>query len=337
MEQRERLGLPAAAERPDHRGPELAAPVTSPAPAAASADRDPARRADLVVELGVEELPADDLTSALASFASARPSVLPAAGLELRQRRRSRARRDGWCSRATSVGVREAVREETVKGPPATAAFDKEGKPTRAAEGFARTNGVAVDQLTTEESGGRATWWPRKRVESRPALELLGESIEKPVWRRSASAARCTGRRPRSTFSRPIRWLLALWGDEVVPARSPAWQAASRPGRRAAPKPGSCERAVGRRLSRRRVERARRRCSRPTSGSGGSWSRVERLAESAGGRLDEDADLLEEVANLVEWPMPLLGSFDPAALDAPAEALVTVMKKHQRYFPIYGR
>src|SRR6185369_11002492 len=60
------------------------------------------------------------------------------------------------------------------------------------------------------------------------------------------------------------------------------------------------------------------------------------LAESAGGRLDEDADLLEEVTNLVEYPTPVLGSFDPAALDAPAEALITVMKRHQRYFPVYG-
>ena len=65
--------------------------------------------------------------------------------------------------------VRETVREETFKGPPASVAYDNDGKPTRAAEGFARTNGVAVEDLTTEESGGRAYVVARKRVESRPA------------------------------------------------------------------------------------------------------------------------------------------------------------------------
>ena len=116
-----------------------------------------------------------------------------------------------------SAGVRETVREETVKGPPATAAFDKDGNPTRAAEGFARSNGVTVDQLTTEESGGRTYVVARKRVESRPALELLGESVER-LFGGLRFGRSMYWETPEVTFSRPIRWLLALWGDEVVPA-----------------------------------------------------------------------------------------------------------------------
>jgi glycyl-tRNA synthetase len=296
-------------------------------------DRDPARVADLVVELGVEELPVDDVTSALTQLRERAPGVLQEAGL-----RYDGLTVDGTPRRlvlsVNGVGVREAVRDETVKGPPASAAFDKEGKPTRAAEGFARSSGVPVDQLTVEESGGRSYVVARRRVESRPALELLGESVEK-LFGGLRFGRSMYWQTPDVSFSRPIRWLLALWGDELVPAsvgRVPSGAVTWTP---RGVEPQAVEvlsageypeivKRLGVMLS---VEERRRQIL--------DQSRA--LAESVGGRLDDAEDLLDEVTNLVEYPTPVLGSFDPASLDAPAEALITVMKKHQRYFPVYGQ
>ena len=329
VEQRERLGYPMLASGPvtDVSAFAPAVPATGVA-----TGLDPARRADLLVELGVEELPAGDLTSAIGQLRDRAGDVLKAAGLHV-----GNVTVEGTPRRlvlaVTGVGVRETVREETVKGPPASAAYDKDGKPTRAAEGFARSNGLSVEQLTTEESGGRAYVVARKRVESRPALELLGESIER-LFGGLRFGRSMFWETPEVTFSRPIRWLLALWGTEQVPATvggvrssTVTWTPRGMEARpvevmSAADYPEVVER-IGVVLSVKERQRQILEQSRA-------------LAASAGGRLDEDDDLLEEVANLVELPMPLLGSFDPASLDAPAEALITVMKKHQRYFPIYG-
>ncbi|MGE3267569.1 MAG: glycine--tRNA ligase subunit beta [Chloroflexota bacterium] len=332
VEQRERLGYPLLAPTPDDDGT-----LTVGDSGAASADAtdpagDPMRCADLLVELGVEELPSADVASAAGQLRERAAGILSAAGLAFESLSVESTPRRLVLSVA-SVGVREAVREETVKGPPATAAFDKEGKPTRAAEGFARSNGVSVEQLTVEESGGRSYVVARKRVESRPALELLGESIEK-LYGSIRFGRAMYWETPEVTFSRPVRWLLALWGDEIVPAMVARVQS----GRLTRAPRGSDQQPV----SVASADAYRRQLA----SLGVELSTAERrqriladsntLAESVGGRLDADDGLLDEVANLVEWPTPLLGSFDPAALDAPAEALVTVMKKHQRYFPIYG-
>ena len=335
LDQRERLGFPMVPKQADPDG-DGAAQVTTATVAgvgrAVAPDVDPTRQADLLVELGVEELPSDDVTSAVRQLQERAANTLSAAGLTFKDVSVDATPRRLVLS-VKNVGVKEAVREEMVKGPPATAAFDKEGKPTRAAEGFARSNGVTVDQLTTEESGGRTYVVARRRVESRPALELLGESIEK-LYGGIRFGRTMYWETPEVAFSRPVRWLLALWGDEVVPAtvsrvqshrltRAPRGSD-QRPVRVAAAAAyPSMLRELGVVLS----TAARRQTILEES---------QKLAASAGGRLDADDDLLDEVANLVEWPTPLLGSFDPASLEAPAEALVTVMKKHQRYFPIYA-
>jgi len=326
--QRERLGFPLL-----NSAPPAAVSTVAPLDASVSdTSLDPARRADLLVEVGVEELPADDVTTAISQLRERAPAVLADAGLAFDDILVQATPRRIVLSVA-NVGVRDTVRDETVKGPPATAAFDKEGKPTRAAEGFARTHGLSVDQLTVQESAGRSYVMACKRVESRPVLDLLGECIARLVHGLRFGRS-MYWETPEVTFSRPIRWLLALWGSEHVPATVSGVSSGTitRMPRGAEPRdiavasaaayPGIMD-DIGVVLS---VDERRRRIL--------DESRA--LAEAAGGRLDDDHDLLEEVVNLVEWPTPLLGSFDLAALAAPPEALVTVMKKHQRYFPLYS-
>jgi len=329
LEQREQAGFPLLGTA-DARSAEPATASASSAHPAAAAD--PARRDDLVIELGVEELPADDLTSALDQLRASVPRAFGAAGLE-----HGAVVVAGTPRRiavtVAGVGVREAVREEVVKGPPAAAAFDKDGTPTRAAEGFARSAGVTVDRLSTQEIGGRAYVVATKRTEAPPATEQLASALA------DALGALKFGRQmywdtPKIVFSRPVRWLVALWGDEVVPAE----YAGVRAGRTTLPPRGSdgavaaIESAGDYAATLERLGvvldvAARRKAIVAQSRA---------LAETVNGHIEGDQALLDEVANLVEWPTPILGSFEPASLDAPAAALVTVMKKHQRYFPIHG-
>jgi glycyl-tRNA synthetase len=330
VEQREQLGFPLGDGRSTYDPAPAQALVQ--ARGAARPGLDPARRADLVAELGVEELPAGDVSSAIVQLRERAPGVLKEAGLAFEAVTVEGTPRRLVLS-VENVGVLETVRDEVVKGPPATVAFDPQGNPTRAAEGFARTNGVAVEDLEIEEERGRKYVVARKRVESAPAPALLGESIEK-LFGGLRFGRSMFWDTPEVTFSRPVRWLLALWGDEVVPATvarvssgNRTWTPRGTEARAvevasAASYPATLEQ-IGVVLS---VDERRQQIL--------EQSRA--LAESVGGRLDDDPDLLEEVGNLVELPTPLLGSFDSAALDAPPEALVTVMKKHQRYFPIYG-
>ena len=331
LEQRERLDYPLLAKTPDFgdAGPSTVVLGLSPVSAAAA---DPEVRANLVVELGVEELPADDLSSALAQIQSTGPDLLTDAGLVFENLKVVGTPRRLVLT-ADAVGIREAAREETVKGPPAAAAFDADGKPTRAAEGFARSAGVSVADLQTEEIGGRPYLVARRRVESRPAAELLGEAIERMLGRIRFGKT-MYWKRPEISFSRPARWLLALWGSDVIPTGFAGVDS----GRQTWPPRGSEQKPTSIPSSDEYLARlAELGVVLPVEERQRQILESSRaLAASVGGKLDEDEDLLAEVANLVEWATPLLGQFDPESLSAPAAALVTVMKKHQRYFPVYG-
>jgi glycyl-tRNA synthetase len=325
VEQRAALGHPLA-------GTVRVEPPPRP-PAEPPPDSDAERRADLLVELGVEELPAVDLSAALDRLRTTAPSTLEAAGLAHGPIEVSGTPRR-LVVLVRDVIRREAAREELLKGPPAAAAYDADGNPTRAAEGFARSAGVEVGALEAREIGGRSYVVARRRLEARPTTEILvdwvaalfgGLRFSRPMYWES----------PDVLFSRPVRWLVALWGEAVVPASFAGVSA----GRTTFPPRGLPQEPVrvastadyAVELGERGVvlDPARRRDL--------ILDRCRGLAAEAGGLVDEDPALLDEVANLVERPEPLLGSFDPRYLDAPAVALVTVMKKHQRYFPIYDR
>ena len=234
------------------------------------------------------------------------------------------------------LAARQPDLEQVVKGPPAARAFDPGRQPTPAAEGFARSKGVPVADLQVREIDGGSYVVAVVRQAGRPALAVLAEALPGLI----ASLRFDKSMRWNSTnvaFSRPIRWLLALFGEPgsvpfdyagLTPAAStrglrfcqPAGYSRRQPGRLFPPHaspghpPGWRQR---RRQHPEQVERAGcqgRRAGRP-------------------GR----PGLLAEVTNLVEAPTALLGAFDPAHLELPGEVLISVMKKHQRYFPVEQR
>ncbi|GJP65606.1 hypothetical protein CLOP_g22478 [Closterium sp. NIES-67] len=230
-----------------------------------------------------------------------------------------------------AAGQQEEQRE--VRGPPANKAFDKDGRPTKALDGFCRRNAVTTDAVTTRpDEKGVEYVWASVREEGRPAWAVLGEQL--PAVIAGIAFPKTMRWNSQVAYSRPIRWLLAMHGATVVPfafaglaSGSESWLLRNAPETRVqlpcAEDYASAISGAGITLS---IEERKEAI----------WVASSELAASVGGRIPDDARgaLLAEVANLVESPVPLLGSFDPSFLDLPPEVLVMVMKKHQRYFPV---
>ncbi|HQE93076.1 MAG TPA: glycine--tRNA ligase subunit beta [Anaerolineae bacterium] len=287
-------------------------------------------RAPFLFELGVEELPAGHLSSALAQWRELVPAALDAAKL---------AHGDvhiwGTPRRLVvyvpDMALKQADETMEVKGPPARAAFDAEGKPTRAAQGFARSKGADVADLQVRETEGGAYIFVTRHIPGRPASEVLAELL--PDW-----IARL--RFPRAmrwnetgiAFSRPIRWLLALLGEDEVPFTY-AGLSSGRVTR--GPRPaGSPEVALGAAADYRATLASYGILVDPEARQAEILRQAQAVAAKVGGQIPADPALVEEVTHLVEVPTALLGSFEKRYLTLPQDVLIAVMKKHQRYFPV---
>jgi glycyl-tRNA synthetase len=283
-----------------------------------------------LLEIGTEELPADDLYSAIAQLEELTPKLLAEARLE-----HGRIRVTGTPRRLVvyveDLAARQRDEERLVKGPPAKVAFDGEGQPTQAARGFAKSQGVDVEKLEVRELDGGRYVVAVKVEKGRPTAEVLTTLLSDLI----AGLRFPLSMRWNATnvaFSRPIRWIVALLGDRVIPfeyagVRSGHASRGLRP-------LGSPEIVIQRAEDYFALMEAnsivvdveeRRQMIR---------QQADKLAAEVGGRVFDDPALLEEVTNLVEYPTALLGSFDREYLKLPQEVLITVMKKHQRYFPV---
>ncbi len=319
-------------ERREELGHPLGRAEAPKVPLAAMPEWPAAQLQDFLLEIGTEELPPADLDDALEQLRKRVPALLDEARLA-----HGAIVIDGTPRRlavfVADMAARQADLEYELKGPPARVAFDAQGKPTKAAEGFARKAGAALDSIERREIDGGEYLVARVREAGRPAGQALAEALPGLV------AGLAFGKSMRwnwtnAAFSRPLRWIVALLGAQVVPFEyaGAASGRATRNVRNAAareieiPSAGAYARAMeeaGIVLS---VERRREAI----------WAEARRLAAQAGGRLPEETRgaLLAEVANLVESPTPLLGAFEEQYLELPREVLATVMRKHQRYFPI---
>ncbi len=290
----------------------------------------PTHPSPFLLEIGTEELPAADLDSALEQLRQRIPALL--AELRLAHGAVSVA---GTPRRLVvfveELAPRQPDLEQVVKGPPVARAFAADGAPTPAAEGFARSRGVAVSELQVRQIDGGSYVVALLCQSGRPTPYVLAEALpgllasihfEKSMrWNRT-----------NVVFSRPIRWLLALYGEQPIPFEFAGLAAGNTTrglrfadGREiliSSPKEYfQFLRTQGILLD--KEERCRE-----------IEAQVQALAMQVGGQVASDPDLLAEVANLVEAPAALRGAFDPAHLELPGEVLISVMKKHQRYFPI---
>lgn len=288
--------------------------------------------ADLLIEIGCEELPAGKIDSQLTLLADGLGSRLAEAGMcasDAAIVRLGTPRR--LAVRIPGVVERQADRVVERKGPAEKVALDADGNPTKAAEGFARSVGRAFEELEwLENEQGR---WLFTRIEQpgRSLAELLPGMFDETI--RSMAGARSMRWSDRDErFLRPVRWLMVLHGREVVALEyfglvadrltrghrihAPGWH----PVEHADDYEAVLEQA------RVVVDPARRRER--------IVEQATRLADEAGLTAVLDDALVDEVAGLTEWPVAVMGRFDEAFLQVPEEALVSSLEQHQKSFAL---
>ncbi|WP_207892113.1 glycine--tRNA ligase [Streptacidiphilus pinicola] len=307
------------------------APGVAGEPGAGAAAARPRPRT-LAFEIGFEELPPAEATRVVEAVREALESGLGASRLGhgalnvLATPRRVVATLEG-------VEAHEPDHEQTVRGPRVSAAYDADGKPTQALLGFARSQDADPAELGRGEFGGREHVVLTRRVSGRPAEEVLAQLLPTVV---SGLRAEKNMRWNASglSYSRPIRWILALLGDEVVPFSVSGLDAGrSTRVHRTAPQP-----VIDVAMADGYVELLARHGIIADTGARRSAieSAAVRLAAQVGGLVDLEANraLVDEIANLVEYPTAILGTFDQKYLELPDQILTTVMRKHQRYLPV---
>jgi glycyl-tRNA synthetase beta chain len=232
--------------------------------------------------------------------------------------------------RAENLLPRQADREEWVLGPPRAAAFE-DGRPTPAAEGFARKMGVTVSELQVRETPRGDYLACRRTIAGRPARDILAEALPELILGIHFPKTMYWTGKGGPRFIRPIRWLVALLGDEVVPFELAGVRSGnhSRGHRllgsdRVPVTVGTYADELRRNYVLVSAEERRQRIE----------SQIAQLLEGSGLRLRPDRALLDTLVYLTEYPTPILGSFDPEYLSLPEEILVTVMRHHQKYFSV---
>ncbi len=284
----------------------------------------------LVFEIGTEEMPAVALPGALAQLRTALPDKLRRARLTfaditvLGTPRRLAVLVEGLPDRQP-----DEARE--VRGPAWHVAFDANGKPTGAAQGFARKQGVPVAALRRVETPQGPYAVAQVVDQGKPTAEALGPVLEEMLRELSFPKTMRWGDRA-VRFVRPVRWLLCLLDDQVVPLEFAGVVSGARtmghrylaggfhPVAHADAYLDVLRRAFV------MVDPAERRAA--------IAQQAETLTSGVGGRVPWDEDLLLENIHLVEWPTCILGRFEERFLQTPRPVLVTAMKKHQRFFPV---
>ena len=289
------------------------------------------RHDNLLVELGSEELPPKALLNLSEAFSAGLDKQLRAAGFGF-DGLESFATPRRLALRVIKIAAEQAERIETRRGPAASAAFDAHGAPTKATQGFARACGVAVAALGRLQTAEGEWLSFEQRVAGRRLFDLLPEMVS------AALAGLPIPKRMRwgshsAEFVRPVHWLVMLYGGEVVPGEVLGLTAdrITRGHRFMHPVPITLEHAdhyaaslhnPGHVIASFAARRAQVR------------ELVEITAATEGGRAIIDDALLDEVTALVEWPVPICGSFDQHFLQLPSEVLIATMQGHQKYFPV---
>ncbi len=328
---RAELGHPLGLARPASLPGHVSAPSTTRS-GEGSADQPPRR---LVFEIGTEDLPPAEARAAREQVERLLTDGL--AGTRLRHGPVTvHATPRRLIAVVDDVAAAEDDHTRLVRGPRVAVAFGPDGTPTPAATGFARAHGVGVDELDRVTVGAVEHLAASRHEPGRPAVTAAADVLAGVVTG-LRSAKNMRWRDPHLAFSRPIRWLLALWGDQLVPV-TVATLAADRRTRllRTAAEPvvtvASAETYPNVVATGGIMLNARQRRDRIVAA-------VSELAAAVDGAIDAAAetDLIDQITYLVEAPAPLLGRFDPGYLSLPDAVLTTVMRKHQRYLPVRGR
>ncbi|HET9284877.1 MAG TPA: glycine--tRNA ligase subunit beta [Candidatus Angelobacter sp.] len=299
---------------------------------------------DFLLEIGIEEIPARMIDDARSELVRRMAALLGRESLMKATEGKPVQDESSWTAfasystprrlafRVSDIPTHQPDVTEQVLGPSLKVAF-KDGKPTPAAEAFAKKVGVEVaklERVTNPKGEYLAATVTRK---GRQAAEILAEAVPKEIaaiyWPKSMYWR--PGKPER--FVRPVRWLVAILGDQVVPMEFGGAKAGKQTyGHRilssSAPQ-----------ISQPKEYEATLASAHVVVDSREREYRIRKALDAAtrtipGARWREDAELLKTVVNLTEWPAAILGSFDQQYLSLPEEVLVTVMRDHQKYFAV---
>jgi glycyl-tRNA synthetase beta chain len=288
---------------------------------------------ELLFEIGTEEIPSDFLDEGIKQLgqlaeSAFRDNLIPIQG-ELQTF--GTPRRLVLIAEGVAENQEDTVQEIT--GPPKSAAFDPQGNPTKAALGFAKKQGIPVDQLGTLETPKGEYLYVKRKIPGRPAPDLLSEILPRIVadisWPKSMRWGSIG-----FPFVRPIHWILALFEGKVIPFEIAGILSENKTRGHRFMAPHVLEIRNLQDYLRKMAESSviinqeeRKHAVKEA---------VTKAAEAVSGTPMEDAELLSTVTNLVEFPSAVSGAFDEAFLNLPDPVLITAMKKHQKYFAVYN-
>src|SRR5574340_817201 len=290
-----------------------------------------------LVEIGTEELPPKSLR-ALADAFLERFNAL--AVLQALQDERNAARNEFFCSprrlaiHAPALRLRQPDRQEERLGPALNTAFDGESRPTKAAEGFAKSCGVTVGQLERRqtEKGERLAY--TLGIKGKTATELLPQIVTEALAKLPIPKRMRWGT-SEAEFVRPVHWVVMLLGAHALKAEILGVKSGNKtyghryhhPGAIALKHPEGYRQALavtGKVLVEDRAGTLTKKIA----------TLAKQAAKRAHGKVQLGKTLLEEVAALVEWPVPITGAFDEKFLALPEEVIVAALETQQRYFPL---
>ena len=231
----------------------------------------------------------------------------------------------------SGLAERQPDREEEILGPPKKAAFDQNGQPTQAAIGFAKKNGVEVEALQILATPKGEYLMVRIEQIGRPTEELLAELLPEVITSLNFPKSMRWGA-GRTSFARPIQWLLAVYGGKTVSFSLDTITSANTTcGHRfmaRGPFSASCysDYVETLRTAQVMVEPAERRAA--------VLAEITKAAQQVGGTILPDDELVDTVCNLVEKPFAICGAFEERFLALPREVLITSMREHQKYFAV---
>ena len=289
---------------------------------------------DFLLEVGTEDLPAGFVSDAIRQWEKMIPASLAAEALT-----NDRVQIYGTPRRlsviVTNLPDRQIDRVEEIKGPPAAAAY-KDGQPTPAAIGFAKKQGVDISSLELRPTDKGEFIFITKTIAGRDTREILTELI--PQW-----IFKLEGKRLMRwangdlKFPRPIRWLVTLWNNDILPIEIVNGEDVVKSDRVSYthrvlhPEPVSVVSAAQYLKTLAdgyvNVDQNQRKVD--------IQQQIQAVATKMDGIAEIYPDLLAEVVNLVEYPTAIVGKFDEEFLQLPPEVITTVMVTHQRYFPIF--
>ena len=286
----------------------------------------------LAFEIGTEELPAFDLHAATLKLGGLMEEALSGARISFEEVSVFTTPR-----RLITIvsGLPESTEEsvEEFRGPSVKIAFDEEGNPTKAALGFARGKGVDASALERRDENGTEYVWAVKRTPAQATADLLPAILTGLITAIPWPKTQRWGSR-HEQFSRPVRWLLALLDDEVVPVEFAGLTSGrtTRGHRFLAPGPHEVANAadlIG-------ILRGAKVVPSEEEREASIRAQVAEIEKKTGLVAELPAKTMEEVVNLTEFPTVMVGAFDELFLAVPKEITVDAMLMHQRYFPLFN-